>query len=129
MNTFNIKMIALAIGFAFSAGAMAQTISKTEYKDSKSKIGVEYTSAKASCVALADNAKDICMAQAKGQEKIAKAELEARYQPSVKTHYEVRVAKAEADRGVAKEKCDDAAGNVKDVCGQGGQGREDCRTG
>ena len=30
--------------------------------------------------------------------------------------YKVRVARADADYAVAREKCDDLAGNVKDVC-------------
>ncbi|MHB1359654.1 MAG: hypothetical protein ACYCWC_08755 [Rhodocyclaceae bacterium] len=62
------------------------------------------------------NPKDICVADAKGKEKVAKAELEAGYKPSNKATYEVSVAKAEADYAVAKERCDDLAGNAKDVC-------------
>ena len=56
------------------------------------------------------------MAEAKGKEKVAKAELEAQYKPSKEASYEVTVAKAEADYAVAKERCDDKAGNDKDVC-------------
>jgi hypothetical protein len=44
------------------------------------------------------------------------AELEAAYKPSPKAHYEARVAKADADFKVAKEKCNDKGGNIKDVC-------------
>ena len=56
------------------------------------------------------------MAEAKGKEKVAKAELEARNKPSDKARYAVSIAKAEADYAVAKEKCDDKAGNDKTVC-------------
>ena len=42
--------------------------------------------------------------------------LEARYKPSAKTHYQERIARAEADYSVARQKCDDKDGNVKDVC-------------
>lgn len=38
------------------------------------------------------------------------------YKPTVKTHYDARIAKAEADYDVARERCDDLAGNKKDVC-------------
>ena len=62
------------------------------------------------------NAKDVYMADAKGKEKVAKAELEARYKPSEKACYAVSVANAEADYAVAKEECDDKAGNDKKVC-------------
>jgi hypothetical protein len=116
MNTFNIKMITLALGVAFSAGAMAENMSKTDYKAGKDKIAAEYKTGKAACASLAGNVKDICTADAKGKEKVALAELEASYKPSNKTRYEARAAKAEADYAVANERCDDKAGNEKDVC-------------
>ena len=56
------------------------------------------------------------MAEANGKEKVAKAELEARYKPSERTSHAPRVAKAQADYAVAREKCDDKVGNEKDVC-------------
>jgi hypothetical protein len=116
MNKLNISMIAMAISLAFSTGAIAQNMSKDDYKAGKDKIAAEYKSAKAACDSLSGNPKDICVADAKGKEKVAKAELEAGYKPSNKATYEVSVAKAEADYAVAKERCDDLAGNAKDVC-------------
>ena len=38
------------------------------------------------------------------------------YKPSNETRHAVSIAKAEADYSVAKEKCDDKAGNAKEVC-------------
>ena len=116
MNKLNIKAIALAVSLGFSAGAMAQTMSKTDYTASQNKISSDYKAAKAACASLSANAKDICVAEAKGGQKVANAELEASYKPTTKTRYQARVAKAEADYGVANEKCDDLAGNAKDVC-------------
>lgn len=116
MKKLNISVIALAISLAFSAGAMAEGMSRNEYKADKEKIAAEYKSAKSGCVSLSGNANDICIAEAKGKEKVAKAELEANYKPTVKNRYQVRVAKAEADYAVANERCDDLAGNAKDVC-------------
>src|SRR5690242_21434722 len=51
-----------------------------------------------------------------GKEDVGKADLEARYKPSEESRYKARVAKAEADYKVAKERCDDQAGNAKEVC-------------
>ena len=116
MSTFKITMITLAVAAVFSAGAMAQSISNNDYKAGKDKISVEYKKAKAGCASLSGNAKDICIAQADGKEKVALAELQVSYTPSVKTRYELRVAQADADYAVAKERCDDLAGNTKDVC-------------
>lgn len=116
MTKLNITAIAAAIALAFSAGAMAQTMSKDQYKSGKDGIAADFKSAKAACGSFSGNAKDICAAEASGKEKVAKAEFEARYQPSEDANFKVRVAVAEADYAVAIEKCDDKAGNVKDVC-------------
>ena len=116
MKKLSINVIAIALGLAFSAGAMAEGISKTDYQAGKDKIAAEYKSTKAACDSLSGNKNDICVADAKGKEKVAIAELEASYKPSRETRYEARVAKAEADYAVAKERCDDMAGNAKDVC-------------
>jgi len=124
MKKFNISLLTFALGFAFSAGAMAQGMSEIDYKDSKDKIAETYKSNKASCDALSGNPKDICEADAKGREKVSLAELEATYKPSSETHYQLRVAKAEADSAVAKERCDDMAGNAKDVCVEQAQAAE-----
>ena len=116
MNKYTISTIALAISLAFSANAIAKNLSKDEYKAAEKRITAEYKSDKASCASLSANAKDICKAKAKGKDKVALAELEARYKPSKKATYNVGVAKAESDYTVANEQCDDKAGNDKDVC-------------
>jgi hypothetical protein len=116
MNKLNITAIAAAIAMAISVGAMGATVTKSEYKASKDGITAKYKSDKAACSAMTGNAKDICVQEAKGSEKVAKAELEANYKPTDKNSYNVRIAKADAAYAVAKEKCDDAAGNAKDVC-------------
>lgn len=116
MNKINITAITAAIALVFSAGAVAQTMSKDQYNSGKDGIAIDYKSAKAACGSLSGNAKDICRAGASSNEKVAMAVLDAEYKPSDKASYKVRLAKANADYGVAREKCDDKAGNVKDVC-------------
>jgi len=117
MNKLNLTAIAAAISLVFSAGALAaQGLSKEEYKAGKDKIAAEYKSAKADCGSLSANAKDVCMAEARGKQKVAKAELEASNKPGDKTRSAVSIAKAEADYAVAKEKCDDMAVSDKKVC-------------
>ena len=116
MNKINISAIVLAISLAYSFNVMAQNMSQEDHKASDKNIVSEYKSAKVNCGSFSGNAKDICVAEAKGKENVEKAELEASYRPSRQARYEVNVAKAEADYAVAKEKCDDSAGNVKNVC-------------
>ncbi|MHB8474472.1 MAG: hypothetical protein ACYDC8_16800 [Gammaproteobacteria bacterium] len=117
MRLFTTTAVAAAIGLTFSVGAMAQqTMSKKDFKSGMDSIATVYKSDKTSCESLSGNANDICMAEAKGKEKVAKADLEARNKNTNRARYEALVTKAEADYSVAKQKCDDRAGNVKDVC-------------
>ena len=116
MNTIKLNAIALAVSLVFSAGAMAQTLSEGDYKAGKDKISAEYKLAKTNCSPLSGNARDICKAEAKGRNKVALADLELRYEPNSENHYKASVAKAEAIYAVAIERCDDKAGNAKDVC-------------
>lgn len=116
MNTLNIHAMALALSLAFSAGAMADTLSKDDYKTGKHQIEGQYKAEKAACSSFSGNAKDICIAEAKGTEKVAKADLEASYKPSVNMRYKARVAAAEAGYSVARERCDDKGDTAKDVC-------------
>lgn len=115
MNTL-VNTLALAISLSFSAGAIAQDLSKSDYKAGKNKIEAEYKLGKAACASLSGNPKDICVLEAKGKERVGLADLEARYKPTSKNLYQAQVAKAEADYAVANERCDDLAGNAKDVC-------------
>lgn len=115
MHTIQLTTIAAIISLTFTAGAMA-AMSKADYKSAQTDITAQYKAAKADCGAFAANAKDICMAEARGREKIARAELDTVYTPTKKTRYALSVARAEAAFGVAREKCDDKAGNDKDVC-------------
>jgi hypothetical protein len=116
MKKMTIAAMASAISLAFSATAMANAMPKTEYKIAKKNITTEYKVAKAGCGTLLANAKDICMAEAKGKESVALAELAARNHPGRNARNDVRIAKAQAAYAVAREKCDDLAGNANDVC-------------
>ena len=116
MNKRNMTAMAATIGLVFNAAVMAQTMSKDAYKAAEDRIAAEYTSDKANCDSLSGNTQDICIAEAKGKEKVAKAELEARNEPTAKNRYNALIAKAEADYAVANEKCDEKTGNEKDIC-------------
>ncbi len=76
----------------------------------------QYKMDKAACDGMSGNAKDVCVEEAKGKEKVAKAEADAAFQNTPKARENAREARADANYEVAKEKCDDLAGNAKDVC-------------
>lgn len=94
----------------------ATSMSKVDYRDAKSRISADYKTDKAGCAALSANAKDVCIQEAKAKEKVARAELEYGYTGKVGDRNKVAEVKAKSTYAVAKEKCDDQAGNAKDVC-------------
>jgi hypothetical protein len=91
-------------------------ISKEAYDTTVRNAETQYKIDKDACAQRSGNAKDICLAEASGKEKLAKADAEAAYKNTPKAREDARVARAEANRSVAKEKCDDLSGNAKDVC-------------
>jgi hypothetical protein len=107
--------ILTAAGLGLAGTAMAAT-DKTAYDAAVKAADVQYKSDKAACDSLSGNAKDICVKEAKGKEKVAKAEADAAYRATPRARQNARVAAADAVYDVAKEKCDDLAGNPKDVC-------------
>jgi hypothetical protein len=116
MHKLTRSLLVVSIGLAFSAGALAQGMSQDQYKAGKDRIAADYKSAAAACDSLSGNAKDICKAEAGGNDKVAKAQLDHTFRPSADLNYKLNLAKADAGFAVAKERCDDKSGNVKDVC-------------
>ena len=82
-------------------------ISGDEYKREKDRIEADAKAAKERCKSMKDNAKDICEAQAKGDEKLAKKELDYKKNPNDKNRADVEKMRAEVAYEVAKEKCED----------------------
>jgi hypothetical protein len=106
---------ALAIPLGL-AGVGHAAMTKAEFEAQKERLEANYEVAKRKCDTYSGNAKDICMAEAKGRLKVSKTELEERHQDSPKARYNVRMARAEAEFDVAKQKCDNRAGAQKDAC-------------
>ena len=81
MNRTIARALAISIGLAFSAGAMAK-LSQTEYQAAKSSIAADYKTARAACISMSTNEKSKCYADAKRRQKAARAELEAGQKPA-----------------------------------------------
>ena len=122
-------MIALFItaGLSIAGSGSAQTyaarntspstpMTKDNYATAKKDADAQYKIDKDACSSLNGNAKDICAAEAKGKDNVAKADAEASYANTPKARESARVAHAKATHDVSIEKCDDLAGNRKDVC-------------
>jgi hypothetical protein len=120
MKTSNLLLAMMAaagltlagVGQAANAPAMSKDARDAAYKNA----AAQYKTDKDACKSMSGNAKDICMEEAKGKEKMAKADADAAYKNTPKAREAARIAHADAAYNVAKEKCDDQTGNAKDVC-------------
>jgi len=115
----------IAAGMGFAGAGMAQMhspmtypspMSKADYTQALKNADAQYKVDKEACTSLSGNTKDICAAEATGNQKVAKAQAEAAYKHTPKARENARIAYAEANYKVAIERCDDLAGNPKDVC-------------
>jgi hypothetical protein len=132
-----VKLLSIAAALALAVGtagvAQAQTTGTTgaradggkDHKPSvdrkarkaeEDKIEAQYKSDKAACKDMKGDQKDACEADAKGKEKVAKAELKAKYDPTPANQRKVDEAKAEHQYKVAKEKCDAQKGKEESAC-------------
>jgi hypothetical protein len=118
MKVINMTLAAAALSLIYAGplSAADDAMPKDQYKAEKQRIEKEGKAAKEKCKDMKGNEKDKCMAEAKGQEKVAKAELEAKNKDTPKNRYDVAAAKADMEYDVAKEKCDDMKGKEKDAC-------------
>lgn len=107
----------LAAGMFGAASAhAADAAAKDRYDAAQKSAEADFKANVARCEDLKDNAKKVCVENAKGNEKIAKANATADYKGTPGARYDAAVAKADSDYSVAKLKCNDQTGNGKDVC-------------
>ena len=117
MKVTKMMVAAAALGLACASPLYAaDNMAKDQVKSEKQRIEADAKAAKAKCKDMKGNEKDICMAEAKGQEKVAKAELAAKQKDTPKNRYDVAAAKADAAHDVAREKCDEMKGKEKEAC-------------
>lgn len=110
------KLITAAIVAALGFPGVSHALTQAEYANKLNRLSADFEAAKRTCDTMSGNARDICMAEANGANRVGKAELAARYTGTVQARYEAQVARADTDYDIAKERCDDFAGNAKDVC-------------
>jgi len=111
-----LSLAAIVAAVMMLPAAQAANMTKVDYKAGKERISADNKTDKAACASLAANAKDICVEEAKAKKKVAYAELEYAYTGKAGDQNKVQTVKADTVYEVAKERCDDKAGNDKDVC-------------
>lgn len=112
------RFVLHAVLLACAGPAAAQTppMSAADYAGARDRIAAEYKAATAACDKLAGNARDVCREQAKGQEKVASAELEYNRSGEPKDAARLAETRADATYRVARERCDERQDRDKEVC-------------
>jgi hypothetical protein len=117
----NLHSSAVRMACALSAGlvcaaAGAANISAATYGPARDDIKAAYKAERDACSKMSGNAKDVCVETAKGKEKVAIAHLQYQRSGDAKDMNKLTEARFDSRYGLAKELCDDQAGNAKDVC-------------
>ena len=116
MNTRSIVAVLLAIGC--SSALAGHVAGKDAIKAEQEQIKARYKADSDRCKGLSGNAKDVCNAEASARQKIARTELDAHVENTPQAREEAMIARADAIYGVESERCDDLAGQKKNVCMQ-----------
>lgn len=121
--TFSLQASTLATALSLTAllafaPAHAAPINTADYQAGKAKIAVDFKADKLACEGMTGNAQDVCQEEAKAKEKNGLAALEYGHTGKADDQKKMFAVQADTAYDVAKEKCDDQAGNAKDVCVQ-----------
>jgi hypothetical protein len=112
--TSTVRFAAAAL--VLLCAAVAQAADASTVLLELQRIDAEFDAARARCDDLAGQAKDVCLAEVRADRRIRKAELAARGQGTSKARYDAQIARAEAEFGVAKERCAIRAGSERAAC-------------
>jgi hypothetical protein len=107
---------ATAYGISAAVDSPRSLMSPTDYSAAKKDIESQTRTALAGCRDMDGQAKDVCKAEARADERIRKADLDAQYRGTVAAAADARLARAKAQYDVARAKCSDQHGEGKLSC-------------
>lgn len=107
---------ATAYGISNVVDAPRSLMSPNDYSVARKAIESEARMALSRCRDQDGQAKDICKAEARAEERVRKADLEAQYRGTVAASADARLARAKAQYDVARAKCSDQRGEDKLSC-------------
>jgi hypothetical protein len=114
-----VAALGLSVNCAAQTGgrdAAAPPLSHEGLEAARRSADAQYELDRDGCKVLSDNAREVCVVQARGKEKITRAEAEAAHENTAHSRYEARLVHARVDYEVSMERCGDFAGHRKDVC-------------
>lgn len=112
----NMLTVATALALFAGGDAFAAGMTRGEYRAQRTRIVTEYLAARQKCGAGIGDGVDLCVAHARGANKVARAELEAAYKPSLATNYDAAIARAQATYAITNEECNDKNAGDRKVC-------------
>ena len=108
-----VRALVWSVAACIAAGAQA---ADAPYAVQLDRIEADYRTARESCEGAAGHSRNVCVAEARALRRIAQAELAARSSGTPKSQYDARVARAEAEFDVAKERCGEHSGHQRELC-------------
>ena len=114
--TFLTRIAAATLLACTLAPAWAAPMAPADLQAAKERVEDTFKADKAACKSVSGNARDICQAQAKGKEQVALADIAYGQTGKQADAVKVGLARADGEFAVAKERCDDLAGQPKSLC-------------
>jgi hypothetical protein len=112
VSTGRTLLCSVAAGIAAASACAADA----PYAVELDRIEADYRVARERCENAAGHSPNVCVAEARAQRRIAQTELAARTSATPKSRYDARVARAEAEFEVAKERCGERPGPQREAC-------------
>ena len=111
-----LAVSATAFGISTATDTSRSLMSPVDYGEAKKAIEAETRVAVSHCRDLEGQSKDLCKAEARAEERIRKADLEARYRGTVAAAADARLARAKAQYEIAKARCSAERSEDKLAC-------------
>ena len=111
-----ILVSATALGIGAAVDSPRSLMSPVDFGAAKKAIEAESHAAMSKCRELDSQAKDMCKAEAKADERVRKADLEAQYRGTVAAATDAKLARAKAQYDLAKAKCSDQPSESRIAC-------------
>ena len=107
---------AAAFGISAAVDTPRTLMSRDDYAKAVHAIQMATRAAMADCRAVAVAQRDVCKARARGDERVQRAELHARYYGTVDADLEVNVARVKARFDVARAECGARSEDERSQC-------------
>lgn len=111
-----LLLSAAAWGISAAVDTPPSLMARSDHDAARAQIESDARQALSRCRDLEGQAKDVCRAEARADERIRKADLEARYRGTIAAAAEAKAVHAKAQYDVAKARCGAEHGSDKLAC-------------